>query len=71
VEEPPRLFERLCFRDAKPRLGGGDDGIGDNDRLGRLGELVIPFFVDWTTVGLGAGFFFGVKERRKDHSDSN
>jgi len=45
--------------------------MGDNDRLGRLGELAIPFFVDGTTVALGVGFFFDVKERKKDHSDSN
>jgi len=66
LEEPPRLFEKLCFKDAKPRLlDGGDDGTGDNGRLERLGERLVPF------LGLGAGFFVGVKERRKDQSDSN
>jgi hypothetical protein len=48
-------------------VGGGDGGIGDDERLG----LAIPFLVDGVTAGLGVGFFLGVNERRKDHSDSN
>jgi len=72
LEESPRLIERLCFKDTKPRrLGGGDDGTGDVGRLGMLSEPMIPFLADWGVVWLGAPFFFGVKERKKDHSDSN
>jgi hypothetical protein len=40
----PRVFERLWFRDAKPWWLDGDDG--EVDRVGRLGEAMIPFFAD-------------------------
>lgn len=70
LEEPPWLLEKLCLKDARPRwLGCGDEGTGVDGCPGWLGEQMVPFLADWETVWLG--LFFGVKERKKDHSDSN
>jgi hypothetical protein len=69
--EPPWLLEKLCLKDAKLRWPGDGDGTGDDGRPGRLGELIIPFLADWATAWVGVDLFFDVKERKKDHSDSN
>lgn len=77
AEDGARARLSVCRNDAKLLLLGGDieAGIeGEGGRLGVLGDGGVPLrnaiAVDGGTLPLG-NFFFGPKERRKDHSDSN
>jgi hypothetical protein len=69
VDEPARLCENALRRDAKLRLEGVPVGGGDGSWLERDegDEGTVARIVDAGVTGL----FFEVKERMKDHSDSN
>jgi hypothetical protein len=67
-----RALEKLCFKDEKPleveadMLPEGEEGrLG----LGGVGGIVARIVPEDTAVG--GAFFFPVKGRRNDHSDSN